>query len=83
MASVKLTPMGNKIKYKIRGDVKCNRGGYETLLRNSMTLPQQDLIWLNVFGSKQKVKAFLKDNRVKRINIPLLKLGYDNCDHVI
>ena len=77
---VLLTPLGNRIKYRLVGRVYCTRSGDE--LPNSRTYEKEDLIWLGVFGSKLEVKKFLKQNKQISQILSLADLGYDACDQL-
>jgi len=80
---VLLIPMGNQIKMRITGKVVCSRGGKPENLPNGFTGSRDDLVWLNVFGSRQEIAKFLKRNRAIRKVIPLVHAGYSSCDRVL
>lgn len=81
MPLVELTPMGNKIKYQIKGTVLCFKGGEVTQLRNSGVYSRHDLIWLNIF-SKLELKKFIKNNKKIIKKLELHQLGYSSCDRL-
>jgi hypothetical protein len=76
-----LTPLGSRIKYRIVGRVYCTRMHAE--LPNSHTLDQDDLIWLNVFGSRRRISRFLARARPVAHLVSLGDLGYDECDQFV
>ena len=80
-AKVELTPLGDKIKYRIYGKVMCRRMECEMI--KSQVFHRDDFIWLNVFRTKNEIARFLKKN--KKINkiIYINQLGYDTCDYLV
>ena len=75
-----LTPLGNKIKFRLVARVYCTQLDNE--LPNSRTYQKEDLRWLSIFGSKLEIKKFLKRNkRITKI-LSLDDLGYDPCDQL-
>ena len=76
-----LTPLGGRIKYRIVGRVYCVRMRSE--LPNSRTLDQDDLIWLNVFGSRPRIRRFLARAKPIARLVRLGDLGYDECDQLV
>ncbi|HYF66076.1 MAG TPA: hypothetical protein VD886_24815 [Herpetosiphonaceae bacterium] len=76
-----LTPLGGRIKYRLAGRVFCARMQAE--LPNSRTLDQDDLIWLNVFGSRRWIARFLARARPVARLVRLGDLGYDDCDQFV
>jgi hypothetical protein len=75
-----LTPLGNKIKYEIKGRIFCSR--MNKALPNSRTLGKKDLVWKNVFESKNSIDKFLKRNKQRSKIISLYFLGYEECDQI-
>ena len=75
---VELTPLGDKIKYRIVGRVVCARMGREII--KSQTLLRDNWHWLNVFGTRDEVNRFLKKNKKITKTIHINELGYDPCD---
>ncbi len=78
---VLLTPLGNKIKYRIVGRVYCTRLCQE--VPNSRTYATDDLIWVKVFGSRVEMKKWLKQNKQVARVLSLEDLGYDACDKLM
>lgn len=79
-AEVTLTPLGSKIRYRLTGNVFCQR--QNTILRNSATFTSDDLVWNAVFGDRIAVKKFLKRNKTIKMVINLNQLGYKPCDYI-
>lgn len=77
---VTLTPLGDRIKYSITGDVYCER--QQRLLSRSGTFSRDDLVWNAVFGSRVAVNKFVHRNRVVVKKIPISHLGYKPCDWI-
>ncbi len=75
-----LTPLGQRIKYRIVGTVYRTRQG--TSLPNSRTLDRDDLVWVNIFGSLTEVQRFIHRNRSQIRIVALTEMGYDACDRV-
>jgi len=78
---VEFTPMGSQIKWRLRGQVFCERG--KCLLRKSMTLKTYDGVIRNCFGTRDAIKRFIKRNRKENRVIEFSWLDYDKCDKVI
>ena len=76
---VELTPLGNKIKYRVAGNLQCYRNKPHAM-RKSGTSPVSNW-WIPVFGSKDKMQKFIKRNRKITKVIPLELLGYDYCEN--
>lgn len=54
-AKVTLTPLCNKIKWRINGRVVC---GSKVTITNSLTLPINDSTWDKIFSSSKEKIAF-------------------------
>lgn len=87
---IEVTPMGNKVKWRVVGRVMCNgslmdgivRPSHE--LRKSITLERTDWFLHTLFGSQRKTDAFLKRNRKRYLVVDLEKtLPYHCCDRVV
>jgi hypothetical protein len=78
---VVLTPLGDKIKFRVVGRVYCTRMQQE--LPNSHTYPKSDLVWLHVFRTWRQVERFLKRNKPVARVISLYDLGYDGYDQLV
>ncbi len=77
---VELTPLGDKIKFRIVGKVFCSRMNME--MPKSGTYRKNDLVWNAVFGSRVETAKFLKKNRKINKVMTINLLGYDYCDSV-
>ncbi len=77
---VELTPLGDKIKYRLHGKVFCSRLKRELI--KSLTLYRDHWFWLNVFGTKDAINRFLKKNKKITRVIFANELGYDPCDSI-
>lgn len=75
---VALTPLGDRIKFRIFGRIYCKKLNME--LPNSQTHSKNFGIWYDVFGSKKNTQKFLKRNKVQNLILNPKKLGYDDCD---
>ena len=77
---VEFTPLGNKIKVRVVGNLQCYRNK-PNAMRKSFTTTILWHQWIDIFGSKDKVNKFLKRNRKITKVIPLTLLGYDYCEN--
>lgn len=77
---VTLTPLGDKIKWRIRGKVYCERNRH--FLLNSMTWSKEDLAWNQILGGPLQTKKFLDRNRVVTRVVPITALGFSYCDWI-
>lgn len=76
---VTLIPLGNKIKYFIRGSrLWCNEMKNEII--RSSTLNKDDLIFVRIFNSELEKNKFLNKGKSITIITTLSKLGYSRCD---
>ena len=78
---VELTPLGDKIKFRVVGKVVCASLGGQ--LMKSATWHRDNWHWLNVFGTKDAVNRFLKKNKKITRVILANELGYDPCDSIV
>lgn len=60
---VAITPMGDKIKYRIYGRVYCKK--LQTELPNSQTRSKNFGIWLTFLEAEETLKLFLKKIKYK------------------
>lgn len=74
-----LTPLGNKIKYRIVGKRFCKEMNQEQ--HNSGTYSRDDLFWKSIFKTPNEMKRFLKRNKARSVvgDFPML---FDDCDYV-
>ena len=77
---VEFIPMGNKIKWRVIGNLVCSRN-HNKPVRKTCSSPKDWQQWIDIFGSKDKLNKFLKRNRKITKVIPLTHLGYDYCEH--
>jgi hypothetical protein len=75
---VEFTPMGNKIKFRVVGNLVCSRNRLNPI-RKSLTCDVDWYVWNKVF-TKIEAQRFIKRNRKICKVIPLGKLWYDHCE---
>ncbi len=76
---VETIPMGNKIRFRVQGNIVCDRCG---VLRKSLILGRRDRVTIDMFGSQRKVDAFLKANRKRNMVVDHSQYHLDSCDHI-
>ncbi len=75
---VTLTPMGDKIQYRI--GAKLVKSGTREDVSNLNTLSVDDDHWNLVFGGARGTKRFMKTNKKVRMVLLLSALGLDDCE---
>lgn len=79
-AKIELTPLGNKLKFRVQGKVICKNEG---VIRKSLTIDRTDQVSISIFGSQRKVDAFLKKNRkINKVVDMVSALHYSSCDRI-
>lgn len=81
MPKVRLIPLRGRIRFEIEGRVFCRQQRVE--LPNAGTHGRNDYLWVNVFGSPEKVAAFLARGEPITRRVALGRLYYDPCDRVL
>lgn len=76
--AVTFIPLGDMIKYRLRGRVYCRR--QRTYIPNSQTYTKDDGVYIRIFKGKRNVRQFLHKNKPVTKVIELMDLGYDECD---
>lgn len=80
-AKVELTPLGNKLKFRVQGKVVCERQGG---ILKSLTIDRTDRVAISIFGSQRNVDAFLKKNRkINKVVDMEAALHYSSCDRIV
>ena len=74
-----LTPMEDgKINFLLQGGVYCEV--MESFIKNCGIISSEDLMWLEIFETKENLDKFLKAGHQITKDIPLVQLGYDECE---
>lgn len=81
MPKVRLIPCAAASASRSRGACSAASSGVE--LPNAGTYGRNDYLWVNVFGSPEKVAAFLARGEPITRRVALGRLYYDPCDRVL